>query len=812
MSKILIKKMKTYTMKIMDNNEIGQLQSFAQLLQEEESIIIPKVQRDYVYGRTEDKARDVLDGLLNNMLGAVANESTTILDFVYGGAFVRENKIAAGLIPLDGQQRLTTLFLLFFYASLLKVDASKYVSDEEVELLLKFRYETRQSATNFCHSLICVIRKNLLECYRPNECNLKALIMDDAKYLKTYDSDPTITSMLNVLDVIERKCVEQKITALTPSLWERLMTRNNILFYKLTLDKFGLTDDLFIKMNARGKKLTAFEIFKSDMVAKIKVVDESLKDQFLKKMDTRWVDIAWHYTDKTLTDKRIQLDVTNEADTKYSMLFQNIFRLEYFRRGLFQGEKEDIKLVTILSSKEDIESVVDIFETLYEIHTTIGFDNQWAKYFYFEDCIIGKDEKVRLFWKQKHDQKSVFETALTDELPVQGLVYFYAMYLLYKQQATDKVCKLCLRVIRNLMTANIRAVDARTNKLNGFLTEVKYIIDNQGKMNEYNKDSGLDIDGELHKLSFIQTVWNEECKKQKFMTDEDYQILLKYENHQILDGSVALFTDYCTAEIEGVQKLDTERLFKFLMKFEKLFDNNTVDHFYELKTLFLDPDIEYMQCEPSMLREGRTDKMRNLITTHLNWSNFFIKNNQKKLQEKMLKILERIVIPEDYEIVKEHYRRFDVTDWKYYVAKYPTESNKQWTKYGLCVWDDYGQYPLDQILLNSSYHGASYLEWMMMTFVLCNKLNNLDKYSLDPHGCQPILITSCASTICFYHSKWVISTNKNIEIPQEFENIKLDFQQTDEQTVTVDFITPTADMDYIELGLKLVDCIENNNK
>ena len=51
------------------------------------------------------------------------------------------------------------------------------------------------------------------------------------------------------------------------------MERRNIEFYKLSLDNFGLTDDLFIKMNARGKKLTTFEIFKSDMIAAIKKVD-----------------------------------------------------------------------------------------------------------------------------------------------------------------------------------------------------------------------------------------------------------------------------------------------------------------------------------------------------------------------------------------------------------------------------------------------------------------------------------------------------------------------------------------------------------
>ena len=36
-----------------------------------------------------------------------------------------------------------------------------------------------------------------------------------------------------------------------------------ITFQLLKLDEFGLSDDLYIKMNARGKPLTNFETFKA---------------------------------------------------------------------------------------------------------------------------------------------------------------------------------------------------------------------------------------------------------------------------------------------------------------------------------------------------------------------------------------------------------------------------------------------------------------------------------------------------------------------------------------------------------------------
>ena len=91
-------------------NNIGKLTTFKRLLEEESVIMIPKVQRDYAYGRKEPKAADILDGMLDTILTAIANNTQETLDFVYGGSFVKGNNEDSGLIPLDGQQRLTTLF------------------------------------------------------------------------------------------------------------------------------------------------------------------------------------------------------------------------------------------------------------------------------------------------------------------------------------------------------------------------------------------------------------------------------------------------------------------------------------------------------------------------------------------------------------------------------------------------------------------------------------------------------------------------------------------------------------------------------
>ena len=148
-------------------------------------------------------------------------------------------------------------------------------------------------------------------------------------------------------------------------------------------------------------------------------------------MDTEWIDIAWDYTDKTINEKRKALDITNDADKKYSSLFQNIFRLEFYRRDMPSLGYQDVTIENILSDADSINSIIDIFDTLYSIHKNEGFNELWYKYFYFDDQVVGQDEKIRLFWKQK--RMPVFELALNGALSVPETVYLYSEFLLYQK-------------------------------------------------------------------------------------------------------------------------------------------------------------------------------------------------------------------------------------------------------------------------------------------------------------------------------------------------------------------------------------------
>ena len=69
-------------------------------------ICVPRIQRGYVQGRDDANGKEIRANFVPALVSAVFDKKPLSLDFVYGVADGR------CLMPLDGQQRLTTLALL----------------------------------------------------------------------------------------------------------------------------------------------------------------------------------------------------------------------------------------------------------------------------------------------------------------------------------------------------------------------------------------------------------------------------------------------------------------------------------------------------------------------------------------------------------------------------------------------------------------------------------------------------------------------------------------------------------------------------
>lgn len=274
-------------------------------------IEIPIIQRDYAQGRLGKE--NLRKSFLADLKKALDNESpykntAMKLDFVYGSTE------SGKLNPLDGQQRLTTLWLLHWYIAL----RAGELNEGNCTVFRKFTYETRISSREFCQNL-CIPEN--FENFDGND--IVGFITKQTWFYSAWKQDPTIQSMLRMLggtkvadkkgvDIVDgiEELFEETDTDIFEKYWVKLTADNApIVFYHLPLKDFGLSDDLYIKMNARGKQLTSFENFKADLIGYItkqsedETLDEDKRVEWKKlldpmsgipiKLDTDWTDIFW---------------------------------------------------------------------------------------------------------------------------------------------------------------------------------------------------------------------------------------------------------------------------------------------------------------------------------------------------------------------------------------------------------------------------------------------------------------------------------------------------------------------------------------
>lgn len=302
---------------LMDKIHEGQRLSFIQLFRDFDlSIEIPIIQRDYAQGRPE--AREVRTTFLQALFDYLAsNRPCNDLDFVYGSVSTEQK-----FIPLDGQQRLTTLFLLHWY---LAISASEQQGFSNIicrNKCSRFSYETRSSSREFCDALVTNPFNYQLIKDRISENEVSAVIKDQPWFFRSWCFDPTIQAMLNMLDDIHLKFRGY------PEFYKRLTSQDSpvITFRFLNLNKFSLTDDLYIKMNARGKPLTPFENFKAKLEQKIqsfrepwpstyrlpfKTGEVSGYDYFIHKIDNEWADVFWPFRNTASSDDTFDDELMN---------------------------------------------------------------------------------------------------------------------------------------------------------------------------------------------------------------------------------------------------------------------------------------------------------------------------------------------------------------------------------------------------------------------------------------------------------------------------------------------------------------------
>ena len=437
-------------------------------------IEIPLIQRDYVQGGDlqSKKRNEFIDSLFDALL---YEGKPCELDFIYG---TEENGV---FLPLDGQQRLTTLFLLHWFL----LNKSRLENPEEYNRIIglyqwnncEFRYKTRRSSTVFCEKLMAYELEGMAGA-------ISKVLKQQSWYSESWDLDPTVKAMMEMLDAIRNK-YNGLMTPMASQMLDRILSSKAINFDKLDMGKFKLNDSLYVKMNARGKQLTEFENWKAKFIKFLeeayndseyehadenRKVFKSIKGYFTHSIEHEWTDLFWEYAVKEYKKRKSDFDnlpdeekfnrpnITNPLIDDYFLNFYNyIFYLKYFISQK-DGENEEDRIVNdtentrieLFSNKKNISFLyqsLDLFVNIKKKNNTI--EEYFDKLFYKEGQQT--DGRVRLFSSKT---TNLFEACITARASVdeQILLYCIIEYCIKKQCYTvTNELKIYIRICRNLL-------------------------------------------------------------------------------------------------------------------------------------------------------------------------------------------------------------------------------------------------------------------------------------------------------------------------------------------------------------------------
>ncbi|MDN5291001.1 MAG: hypothetical protein PWQ06_1240 [Anaerophaga sp.] len=535
-----------------------------------EKVEIPMIQRDYAQGRIGEK--EIRSRFLNAIFSSLINDNQESLemDFIYGSFWEAAEKDSNRFIPLDGQQRLTTLFLLYWYVGLFELDKKEW--NLVCSSLRKFTYETRTSSRRFCENIVSNVTKDeIFECTQDKESKkLSERIKNLSWFYYSYEKDPTIKAMLNMLDDID-----EHYKQLNTTIWGSL---HKLQFYILPLNGFGLSEELYIKMNARGKQLTDFENFKADFVNWLKDVKNPYVDIFQKevkndgrtmpyylsfsqKLDNAWSNYFWNITknyDLIAKDKNGKL--INPQGKLIDPLFLSAIYRYFCNKYILYSETEASSIDKDVSfnilMREDKYQNFTVFKELLDKDANITTD--FEKFFdaLAQNWETIKDE-IKPAWNKR--EWTFYNSGITQ--PDRVIFLAISSYLESNDYSTQSF-KEWMRIVWNIVE-NTDIADVRS--MIGVMRLIQELSVCSSKIYYSLADENYTIESSSSKIAVL-----EEREKASFIISniEWEKAFIEAESHPFFKGAVSfLITDNMSIQ-EFIHRYDSA---------SKVFTNNGVN-------------------------------------------------------------------------------------------------------------------------------------------------------------------------------------------------------------------------------------------
>ena len=495
---------------------------------------------------------------------------------------------------MDGQQRITTLYLLHWYIA-------QRIRKPSLLKEVTLGYHVRQYADEFTQKLS---DENILIDFSSSIPSVA--VCDCSWFFEAWKHDPTISGMLNTLDTIHELLKDKEINE--ERYWQ-LLKDGAVTFYWLDLEEHHLTDELYLKMNARGKQLSKFENFKASLVKRINDEQweskEKVKETFSYKMDTTYTDLFWQYRgDQTVIDNEAMNFLAGMAMIAHAL-----------------RDKSDHKRIDELCDYPLFVTASDFSAGDFELITEFLDLYSKPEDFYIDTPLWDKDFKA-------DSGKAFFEVFVKDNASVykqrvKQCVFFYAVsYLFIKVEDKDDREDF-IRVVRNIIentTIDSAQTFVSAIKLIHELFEGCYKKDEKIWINIYTY---LNTEPKLKssKYQIEQEIEQEIDKAKRIVADSQWkEAIWEAEDHPMFKGDI------------GFLLLGTENnldLFKKRYEVAKeMFDENGVKGKYRENALLLRAlisrfDSWYLFWD-SLSLDSSSKTWKRFLKTDKRWVKYFI--------------------------------------------------------------------------------------------------------------------------------------------------------------------------------------------
>ncbi len=434
----------------------GETYKIQDLFSKDNKIIIPDLQRDYCWGTKNKDGENLVSAFISNLL---KNKDKDLnLGLLYG------YEAPLGHIQLcDGQQRITTLFLLLGMLNKRADDAfRRYLiseTEEKDDWEPYLQYAIRESSLYFLSDLT---RYFFIEGKKMCVSDIK----QQSWYFKDYDLDPSIQSMIAAMEIIEGqiKCINCE------DFGNHIVENLSFLYYDMENRTKG--EETFVVINTTGEPLSATENLKPLLINK---QSKNEQDQCAKNWE-EWEQFFWKNRGKNDTADNglkeffrwimlLKLDpvsseftqIQKDGNFKFdiSINFDEINR--YFHivsDKLFSKDKQLLYNIELLSPQNqdgnnqvDWFKVIPVLQYVYRFQNASDLDIQRIVKFYGNQTLINKITN-QLYNRNEPTSLLSESIRIINDLPDKDICSILQIENVSKTLISDEV-KLKLQILSN---------------------------------------------------------------------------------------------------------------------------------------------------------------------------------------------------------------------------------------------------------------------------------------------------------------------------------------------------------------------------